>query len=383
MVAKGKVRLAGNQAPTAALALNIANARLARAYNIASDRAPENVPITLTTQLSIAGSTLDLNELAGKVAGTEINGRLRVGLVSPSSVTGDLAVGTVYLPAFVNAAIGAPPPASSGRGWSPEPFDTGVWSNTVIGDVALRFGQVGLTPSLVAHDVRATLSLDRGLLAIQRIDGTLADGRVAGSLSFRNGPDGLVVDSKISIAGADVTALLPSDNALSGHATFALSATGTGRSPIALIGSLRGEGGFTLQDGKIARLDPGAFEAVTRSVDQGLPIDTARIRDRLEKAFAAGALTVSLVRGEIPVAGGQVRLINTAVRANRADLAVSGSYRSRRRHHRCAAGDVRTGDRRRAGGGPSRGRASRCAGRLPMRGARSTSPRSPICWRCA
>ena len=86
----------------------------------------------------------------------------------------------------------------------------------------------------------ATLSLDRGLLAIQRIDGTLADGRVAGSLSFRNGADGLVVDSKISIAGADVTALLPSDNALSGHATFALSATGTGRSPIALIGEPQG-----------------------------------------------------------------------------------------------------------------------------------------------
>ncbi len=129
VVAKGKVRLAGNEGPTAALALKIANARLARAYNIASDRAPENVPIALTTQLSITGSTLDLNELAGKVAGTEINGRLHVGLVSPTSVTGDLAVGTVYLPAFVNAAIGAPPPASSGRGWSPEPFDTGVWSN--------------------------------------------------------------------------------------------------------------------------------------------------------------------------------------------------------------------------------------------------------------
>ena len=60
---------------------------------------------------------------------------------------------------------------------------------------------------------------------------------------------------------------------------------GTGRSPVALIGALKGGGTFTLQDGRVARLDPAAFDAVIRSVDQGLPIDATRIRDRMEQAL--------------------------------------------------------------------------------------------------
>src|SRR5262249_37589071 len=82
---------------------------------------------------------------------------------------------------------------------------------------------------------------------------------------------------------------------------------------------------FTMQDGQVQRLDPLAFDAVVRSVDQGLPIDAVRIRERMEQALAAGTLTVALAEGELAIADGQVRLANTMVRAQGADLAVSGS----------------------------------------------------------
>src|SRR5262249_27722707 len=112
---------------------------------------------------------------------------------------------------------------------------------------------------------------------------------------------------------------------LSGRVTADIDVEGTGRSPVALIGALKGSGTFTLQDGQIQRLDPGAFDAVIRSVDQGLPVDPARIRERMEQALAAGALPVGLAEGQVAIADGQVRLANTIVRAQGADLALSAN----------------------------------------------------------
>jgi large subunit ribosomal protein L24 len=63
---------------------------------------------------------------------------------------------------------------------------------------------------------------------------------------------------------------------------------------------------------------------VIRAVDRGLPIDAARIRDRTDAALAGGVLAVPLAEGEISINAGQARLSNTTVRAQRADLAVSG-----------------------------------------------------------
>jgi hypothetical protein len=71
------------------------------------------------------------------------------------------------------------------------------------------------------------------------------------------------------------------------------------------------------------RVDPLAFAAVIRSVDEGLPLDATRIRDRMEVALGNGALRVALAQGEIAVASGQLRLANTAVRAKDAEVGVS------------------------------------------------------------
>jgi hypothetical protein len=75
-----------------------------------------------------------------------------------------------------------------------------------------------------------------------------------------------------------------------------------------------------VQDGQIQRVDPSAFAAVIRSVDDGLPIDATRIRDRTEAALGTGALPVALAQGEILIAAGQLRLSNTAIQARGAEL---------------------------------------------------------------
>jgi large subunit ribosomal protein L24 len=189
----------------------------------------------------------------------------------------------------------------------------------------VRLGNVVLAPELVARDVRAVLRFEHDELAIEKIDGTFAGGRIAGGLMFQRTADGLAMRSHVSLAGAQAARLLPGDKAspISGRVTLDLDLSGTGRSPTALIGALKGRGTFTLTDGQIAGLDPKAFATVVRSVEQGLPIDARRVGGRMDAALRTGMLIVPLAEGELSAAAGQLRITNAAVRAQGADLAVA------------------------------------------------------------
>jgi uncharacterized protein involved in outer membrane biogenesis len=226
----------------------------------------------------------------------------------------------LHLPATIAAVIGLPP--VTGGSWPSEPFERGL-IGAVEGSVKLRVGRATLSPQLGVANMRGTLQFGHGSFALEEIDGSVAGGRVAGSVSFERGEEGLSLDTHVRFAGANLADLLPGEGALTGRATIDLDLQGTGRSPIALIGALKGDGTFTIQDGQIMRVDPAVFAAVIRSVDDGLPIDAMRINDRTEVALGNGALNVALAQGEIAVAAGQLRLANTAIRAKGAELGVT------------------------------------------------------------
>ena len=323
---KGSVRVAGSQGPTAGLDLKVASANLRTPRPLAPGRPAETLPTALTAQLALAEGMIRLTDLSGKVAGTDISGRLKIGFTQPASVDGDIQVGALNLPAIIATAIGVPAESASAAGlWPAEPFETGLF-DSLSGQIKVKSARVALTPTLAAQDLRGVLSFDHSDMSFEQIDGTLAGGRITGGVTFRRGADGLTATSRIGLAAANIGELLPASGApFSGQLTLNVDLEGTGRSPVALIGSLEGGGTFTLQDGRITRLDPAAFDAIIRNVDQGLPIDAIRIRDRMELALGNGGLNVPLAEGEIAVAAGQARLNNAMVRAERADLAVAAS----------------------------------------------------------
>jgi large subunit ribosomal protein L24 len=129
------------------------------------------------------------------------------------------------------------------------------------------------------------------------------------------------------LAGVDAAELLGGGARapLSGKLTADLDLAGSGRSPIALVGSIEGHGTFSLRDGGVARFDPAAFDIVTHAVDQGLPIDATRIGSRMEAALAISALPVPLAEGSIAASMGQLRLVDPVVHAKGAELAPTGS----------------------------------------------------------
>ncbi len=277
-----------------------------------------------TGKLALADNTARLTDIKGTLGGSEISGRLAIGLGQPAAVEGELALGHVDLPAAIAAATGAPA-RSGAAAWPSEPFEAGV-IGALDGNIAIRAARVALTPLLAAHNVRAVLHVGQGDVSLTDIDGSLADGRVAGDLTFERGADGLAARSRLRIASADAAQLLPAGDSppLRGRLTLDLTVQGSGRSPGALIGSLDGEGTFTLQDGGVARLDPAAFAALIRATDQGLPVDAVRVGERMESALTSGALPVSLASGEIGIRAGQARIGNMMIRAQGAELTVNG-----------------------------------------------------------
>ena len=333
--ANGSMRVSGGAGPSAGLNLKIVNANIRSPRTLPADRPAELLPTSVSASVDLTDETL-FTEVAGTVAGTKVAGRVVLRNQQPMTLDGDIELGTLDLPAAIAVAIGIPTQSgganvSTGAGaigkalglWPAEPFERGLLR--LGGQLSVKAAQVPLTAKLVARDVRGVLRIGESQLALQVIDGSIGGGRVGGELVFLRHGDGLIARSRIRLTDANAAEMFPGDGLISGRFAFDLSAEGTGMSAGALIGSLEGGGRFTLENGRLARLDPAAFEAVMRAVDRGLPVNAISVRERLESALASGTLLIARAEGPIVINAGQARLSNTVVRAQGADLTVGGS----------------------------------------------------------
>jgi uncharacterized protein involved in outer membrane biogenesis len=335
VASNGTVRVPDRANASGDLNLRLTNANIRSPRPASAGRAAEPLPASIAARLALNQGMLRLTELTGTVAGASVRGRLALGLQQqPMSIDGDLDLDALDLAAALAMAIGTQAPgagasAVAGAGanasgpWPADPFERTL--PPLAGEVAVKAARLALTPKLTARDVRGVIHFGESELALQGIDGSIAGGRLAAELTFLRRADGLTARTRLRLVGANAAELLPGDGSLSGRLTLDATAEGAGMSPVALVGSLVGNGSFTLENARALRLDPGAFDNVVRAVDQGLPIDGVRVRDRADAALARGSLAVTLAEGAITINDGQARLSNPTVRAQRADLAVNGS----------------------------------------------------------
>ncbi len=284
------------------------------------------VPASVKARLDLADDTVTVSALNGQIAGADITGRLAIGLSQPTTLDGDVRLSQADLPVLIAAAAGMPggrgDGGTSGGTWSAEPFGPGLFAGST-GRIAVTAANTSLTSRISVRDLRGTLQIGPSKVTLDDFDGALAGGTVSGRLVLQSGPDGVVADSRVRLRDVEMAALLPGNGQpLSGRLTLDAAIDGSGRSPIALMGSLRGSGTFTAENAGIAHLDPGAFDAVIRSAEGGSPIEPTQLRERLDAALAEGALAIPHAEGTITVAGGAARLDDT-LRSRSADLAVS------------------------------------------------------------
>jgi len=284
------------------------------------------LPFSLNSRVTVADRAFSVDDINARLGGTDVRGNVSV---DGQKISGMLYADTIQAAPLIAAATGMPaPPANGGAvwSWSSEPFAGGVFGD-YRGVVAFKARQVGLLPRLTAREFRATLRFEQNGFALDDISGAVGGGTLNGALSFHSSADGLKTQAKLWLAGIDSTSVLPAAARPPVSGALDLSATveGAGLSPVALIGSLQGEGKIALRDGQFAGLDPRAFDVVTRAVDQGLPIDANRISDVVSRALDSGQLAVSRAEATLAVSAGQVRLNNASAESKNAALSLAGN----------------------------------------------------------
>jgi uncharacterized protein involved in outer membrane biogenesis len=286
------------------------------------------LPVAMRAQLNANANELALENISGVVGGSAVRGKLKLGLGVAKRIEGRIDADTIEIPALVASLAGTPRSSvpSDAAMWTGEPFADSALGK-LEGSVDFTAARAGLTSTVTGRQVRGILRLHAGELAIENVEGTLASGRATAELILRRGADGLAARAKFTLLGADAAQLLPSDGkaAVLGRVGLRAEVEGSGLSPASLIGSLTGAGTITLEDARISGLDPKAFNAAIRAVEQGSAIDAPRIRDIVATVLDGGQLAVPRLDAALTVNAGQARIAPTTVLGQGADLAFSAS----------------------------------------------------------
>ena len=285
------------------------------------------VPVKINTSIDLGREIITLDSIVGTVGASPLRGKLAITPGQPVRVTGRLETDAIDAAALIATAAGAP--ARSNRdalaAWSTDPFGRGAFAD-LTGQIEVKAARATFAPTLVARQLRTLVRLGEET-SFSEMDASVAGGHLTGEIVLRGGADGLGTRLKLALANADMATLIPGDTQppVTGHVTFQVEADGTGLSPAALIGALRGNGAVTIEQAQLAGLDPRAFAAVTRVVDQGLAIDATKIKDTIVSGLDIGRLIVPRADGAFAIAAGQVRWGDVVAVGDGADLKIGGS----------------------------------------------------------
>ena len=307
------------QEARANVSLRIGRANLAPLLDLKpSDALAQN--IALASRLTVAGARWTFDDLDGRIAGSRLRGRLALTLDEEKSIEGEVGLDVLALaPAFA-LAIGA-----AGHDAS-EPLGAGLvkgWR----GRIAFQALRGVLPDSIELQPVGGTVKADGQSLVLEDIRGKVGGGEVTATVDARPGPHGISLNARVALDNADGGALRYRALAMpAGRASLQMTLTSQGRSAAALVGALSGSGTVTLQSAKFAGLDPRAFEVAVRASDNGQVRDDARLKQIVEPALAAGALSVGSVQVPFTIRDGRMRVAATAIDAPGVRAVISGGY---------------------------------------------------------
>jgi large subunit ribosomal protein L24 len=316
--ASGTLRPLSDGGPSGAFDLSVSRADAAPLL-----RATRPVPLALNARAALSGDTLKLAPLTMRVDGAPLRGRLDVAFGNALGVDGDIEADAVNGAALLAAVAGQRDGAALA---SEEPFAAGL-ALPARGRVGFRAKAVALSATSALSDVRGKLDFTPDGVAATIEKAAFASGGLSGAVSVRRMPEARAAKLRLALKGADADAVIPGRTrpAMAGRLDLDFEMEGSGRSPKALLGSLSGAGTLSLSEARIAGLDPEAFAAAMRAVDQGLPLDGVRVRDFAAAALDKGALRLRAVEMPFTVAAGQVRFATLQTQGEGADAAMSGA----------------------------------------------------------
>src|ERR1700736_493583 len=274
--------------------------------------------ISLSARVSLTGSKLTFDDMDSAISGSRLRGRMALTLDDERNVEGEVGLDTLELaPAFA-LAIGA-----AGHD-AAEPLGSGLL-NGWRGRIAFQALRGALPGGGELRPVSGTVKSDGQSLTFDAISGGLGGGEATANLDAKQTANGIALNARVQLSGVDGAVLRYRGLAMpAGRASMQMTLASQGRSASALAGALSGSGTLALESARVAGLDPRAFDAAIRASDNGQATDDIRLRQIVEPALSAGALSVASAQIPFNIRDGRLRVGATTLDAEGARAIVSG-----------------------------------------------------------
>ena len=305
--------------PKAAVNLSVRRANLAPLLDRdLSDPLARN--ISLSSRLTLAGSKLTFDDMDSAAGGARIRGRVALNLGDEKSVDGEVGMDTLDLAAAFGLAIGA-----AGHDTS-EPLGRGLLQGWR-GRLAFQALRGVLPGGGELRPVSGVIKGDGQSLTFDNLKGTIGGGEATADVEAKQTLNGVALNARLQFSGVDGSALRYRALAMpAGRASMQMTLASQGRSASALAGALSGSGSLTLENARIAGLDPRAFDVAIRATDNGQATDDIKLRQFVEPALSAGGLAVASAQIPFNIKDGRLRVGATTLDAEGARAIVSGGY---------------------------------------------------------
>jgi uncharacterized protein involved in outer membrane biogenesis len=308
------------------VALRAADAKLPRRAG-----APA-VPVDLRAHVAVDGDAVSLSDLAGKIAGSAVKGRVALGLGQPLRVDGRIEADQIDAGELFAMLTGAPYVAARGaapdRGpeWATEPF-TDPAGPALDGRIEFRVTAARWPAGLTTRDLAGIVKFEPAGFSLSDVTGVLADGRVAFDAQVRRERAGLSLQSHFKLNNADLPVLLAGALHVpaSGRISLETELQGQGLSPASLVGAVKGAGTVATEHVEISGLDPTAIDAAINAIenDRALVGNPARVAQVANAGLDTGKLRIPFAAAPIVIADGRAQLVRMSAPAQNADIAGS------------------------------------------------------------
>ncbi len=324
-VADGALRL-NEGTPTGSLQLRVTASDLRPLRRAMTGQPGAAIGISGNAIVGIAGGDLSVTDLAVTAGKSSLRGRLDLTLSKPVGIAGEVAADEVDAAAVAAMLLGLPSvPGNGGKLWSAAPVGGGAFS-FANGAVNFKFARAALTPAFTARDLTGVVQFKSPYIVLSDLQGTLAGGRLGGTLTFRHDPQALAAQGSVELASASAAAFTAANsNAIDGKLTVKLQGESQGLSPDGIVGAFHGGGTIALTQAQFGGMTPAAFDAAIRIADQSTTLDPVRIKAAITAAMDNGRLAVPKGEAEVTIAAGQMQLRNAVLKGqNDAALTVDG-----------------------------------------------------------
>jgi AsmA-like C-terminal region len=276
--------------------------------------------IRLSSRVALEGNRLTFDDLDSIIAGSRLRGRVALTMGDERSIEGEVGLDQLTLaPAFA-LAIGA-----AGHD-AAEPLGAGLLKGWR-GRIAFQALRGELPGGGELRPVSGIVKSDGQSLTFDAIKGTIGGGEVSATIDAKPGANGIALNARVELKGVDGTALHYRSLAMpAGRTSMQMTLSSQGRSASALTGALSGSGTVMMESAGIAGLDPHAFEVAIRASDSGQATDDAKLRQIVEPALSAGALSVKSAQIPFNIRDGRLRVTATTLDAEGARAIISGGY---------------------------------------------------------